>query len=152
MIKLFTTFCLLAAPSVFACISKGHNANTFRCVQYVSNYDGDTITFNIAGVHDLIGKNIRVRLSDIDTPEISTKNPCEKQRGLAAKRFVAAVLQNAKRIDLERVHRGKYFRLVADVKVDGYLLNDLLLKLRFAVPYTGGRKQSIDWCVYPTGG
>jgi len=45
---------------------------------YVRNYDGDTITFNLPNLHPIIGKNIRVRLNGIDTPEI--KGKCDKEK------------------------------------------------------------------------
>ena len=88
-------------------------------VKYVRNYDGDTITFNIKGVHPLLGQNVSVRLRGVDTPEI--RGRCQEERELAkkAKGFVAKVLMRAKRINLRRVARGKYFRIVADVEVDG---------------------------------
>jgi endonuclease YncB( thermonuclease family) len=45
---------------------------------YVRNYDGDTITFNLPNLHPIIGKNIRIRLNGIDTPEI--KGICDKEK------------------------------------------------------------------------
>jgi len=42
---------------------------------YVSNYDGDTIKFDLPGLHPIIGKKINIRVNGIDTPEIRGK--CE---------------------------------------------------------------------------
>ncbi|USN48928.1 MAG: thermonuclease family protein [Pseudobdellovibrionaceae bacterium] len=118
----------------------------FACVQYVKNYDGDTVTFNIPGVHPLLGKNIAVRVDGIDTAEVKTKSHCEKQAARMARRLVANVLGRAKRIDLKNIKRGKYFRVVADVVYDGQNLKDILVKNRLAYKYDGGRKPAMDWC------
>lgn len=109
-------------------------------VKYVRNYDGDTITFDIRGVHPLLGEKVSVRLRGVDTPEIRGRCQEERRAALMAKRFVANVLKKARRIDLKRVSRGKYFRIVADVEVDGRDLKALLLERGLAVPYYGGRK------------
>ena len=109
-------------------------------VEYVKNYDGDTITFNIKGVHPLLGENVSVRLRGVDTPEIRGRCQAEKELALKAKRFVANILRRAKRINLRRVARGKYFRIVADVEVDGRDLKAMLLERGLGVPYHGGRK------------
>ncbi len=123
-----------------------HDASNFRCVKYVKNYDADTVTFDIPNVHPLIGSRINVRVSGVDTPEIRTKNKCEKSKGRDAKKIVANLLKHAKRIDLENVSRGKYFRVVADVKIDGKSLSYYLLKNGLAYAYDGGTKKKIDWC------
>ena len=123
-----------------------NDASNLRCVQYVDNSDGDTITFNIAGVHPLLGKNINVRLAGIDTPEVRTKDKCEKVVGKIAKQIVATLLRKAKRIDLGNAQRGKYFRIVADVKVDGQSLTKMLLNRGVGYPYDGDKKRKINWC------
>ena len=123
-----------------------HDAQTFRCVKYLYNYDADTVTFNVPNVHPIIGQKISVRVTGVDTPEIKTKNKCEKQKARTAKKLVENLLKNAKRIDLENVQRGKYFRVVADVKIDGQSLTHYLLKNGLAYSYDGGKKKSMDWC------
>lgn len=101
----------------------------FNNVEYVKNYDGDTITVNIKEVHPLLGSNIRIRIRDIDADELRTKSENAKN----AKAFVQEILANSKSIDLINVERGKYFRLIADVYVDGKSLGDLLVSKGFAV-------------------
>ncbi len=125
-----------------------HDKTTFRCVKYISNYDGDTITVKIPGAHDLFGDNVSIRIAGIDTPEIKTKNNCEKQKGRSAKKLVANLLKNAKSIELRHAKRGKYFRIVADVIADGVSISSLLIKNKLAVPYDGGTKKRINWCSY----
>ena len=123
-----------------------HDSNNFRCVKYVKNYDADTITFNIPSTHPLLGKKINIRVYGVDTPELRTKNRCEKIKALEAKSIVTNLLIKANRIDLENVQRGKYFRIVADVKFDGNSLKNYLLKQGLAYKYYGKTKVKIDWC------
>ncbi|KYG70161.1 nuclease [Bdellovibrio bacteriovorus] len=123
-----------------------HDDTTFRCVKVLKNYDGDTLTVNIPNVPALIGKNISVRVSGIDTPEVKTKNRCEKEAGKIARNLVANTLKNAKTVELHNVQRDKYFRILADVMVDGRSLKEILLKNNLAYTYDGGTKKHPDWC------
>lgn len=123
-----------------------HDVNAFRCVEYIKNYDGDTITFNIKNVHPLLGNKISIRVNGIDTPEIRTKNKCEKEKALEAKLIVQSILISANRIDLVNIKRGKYFRIVADIIVDGKSISKILIKNKLAIKYSGGKKNKIDWC------
>lgn len=126
-----------------------HDAKTFRCVKYIRNYDADTITFDIPGVHPLIGDKIAVRVRHVDAPEIKGKGPCEKEAARTAKRLIENQLKNAKRIDLQNVDKDKYFRLLADVVVDGRSLADILRKNHLALAYEGGTKEHVNWCRRP---
>lgn len=123
-----------------------HETNSLKCVRYVKNYDADTVTFEIPNVHPIIGRQISIRVSGVDTPELRTKDKCEKQLGYKAKEYVAHLFKNAKRIDLGNIQRGKYFRIVAEVQIDGEFLSEKLLKKGYAYPYEGGTKKKIDWC------
>ena len=100
-----------------------HTANELNCAKYIKNYDGDTISFNIPNTHPIIGNNISIRLNGIDTPEIRTKNLCEKKAARSAKKLIKSLLKRAKTIKLKNVKRGKYFRLVADVSFDLSLIH-----------------------------
>ena len=112
---------------------------------YVRNYDGDTITFNLPNLHPIIGKKIRVRLNGLDTPEIRGKCDKEKYNAEQARDMVTDILKDAERIDLKNMGRGKYFRIVADVYVDGENLAEALIDSGMAVKYDGGEKNT-SWC------
>jgi len=110
----------------------------------ISVYDGDTFRVDIDSLPPIVGKNIRIRLNGIDTPEIQGKCQYEKDLALKARDFVRNKLANAKEIKLTKLQRGKYFRVVADVYVDGVSLEQELLENKLAYKYTGGKKSS--WC------
>ncbi len=112
---------------------------------YVRNYDGDTITFNLPGLHPIIGEKISIRVNGIDTPEIRGK--CEKETYDAkqAQQMVADIFKDAEQIVLRNMERGKYFRIAADIIVDGENLADMLIEAGMAVKYDGGKKTH-DWC------
>lgn len=125
-----------------------HDAQTFRCVKYVKTHDGDTITVEIQNVPPIIGHNISVRVKGIDAPEISGSGACERQQARAAQELVQKSLSTAKRIDLANLQRDKYFRLLADVLVDGKSLKQIVMDAHLAYAYNGGTKQKINWCEF----
>ena len=110
----------------------------------ISVYDGDTFRVDIDSLPPIVGKNIPIRLNGVDTPEIRGKCKYEKDLALEARDFVRNKLANAKEIKLTKLQRGKYFRVVADVYVDGVSLEQELLENKLAYKYTGGKKSS--WC------
>ena len=110
----------------------------------ISVYDGDTFRVDIDSLPPIVGKNIPIRLNGVDTPEIRGKCEHEKDLAIKARDFVRNKLANAKEIKLNNLQRGKYFRVVANVMVDGVSLEQELLDKEFAYKYTGGKKSS--WC------
>ena len=123
-----------------------HDKTTFRCVKYLKNYDADTITVEIPGVHPLIGDRISVRVFGIDAAEIKGKGKCEKEAARTAQRLVEHILESAENIELRNVARDKYFRILADVFADGRKVSDVLVKNGLAVAYDGGTKSKVNWC------
>lgn len=126
-----------------------HGSDRFNCVKFVRNYDGDTITVDVPGVHAFFGNNLAVRVRGIDTPEVRGKSACEKEWGRSAKKLVESELSHAKRIDLQIDYKeklDKYGRLLANILYDKKNLAEVLLKHNMAVRYNGGHKEKIDWC------
>jgi len=124
-----------------------HSANPNASVvvsDVTSIYDGDTFRVNIDNYPAIIGVNMPVRVLGIDTPEIRGKCQSEKDKAKEARLFTVNQLTQAKRIELVNIQRGKYFRLLAVVLVDGVSLADNLIERGLAVEYDGGRKK--DWC------
>ena len=117
---------------------------TVTVSKVISVYDGDTFRVDIDSLPPIVGKNIPIRLNGVDTPEIRGKCQYEKDLALKARDFVRNKLTNAKEIKLTKLQRGKYFRVVADVMIDGVSLEQELLENKLAYKYTGGKKSS--WC------
>jgi endonuclease YncB( thermonuclease family) len=112
----------------------------------VSVYDGDTIKVNIKSYPPIVGQKISIRISGIDTPEIRAKCYKEKKLAIKARELVKSILLNStSTIELRNIKRGKYFRLVADVYIDGKSVADTLITNNLAVRYYGGKKIK-DWC------
>ena len=117
---------------------------TVTVSKVISVYDGDTFRVNIDSLPPIVGKNIPIRVNGVDTPEIRGKCEYEKKLALKARDFVRAKLANAKEIKLTNLQRGKYFRVVANVLVDGVSLERGLLDNELAYSYDGGKK--LKWC------
>ena len=134
LIFLITTINLQAKPQY----------GTVTVSKVISVYDGDTFRVNIDSLPPIVGKNIPIRVNGVDTPEIRGKCQYEKDLALEARDFVRAKLSNAKEIKLTNLQRGKYFRVVANVLVDGVSLEQELLDNELAYEYSGGKK--LSWC------
>ena len=117
---------------------------TVTVSRVISVYDGDTFRVDIDSLPPIVGKNIPIRLNGVDTPEIQGKCQYEKDLALIARDFVRNKLANAKEIKLTKLQRGKYFRVVADVYLDGVSLEQELLENKLAYKYTGGKNSR--WC------
>ena len=107
--------------------------------------DGDTINIELDDVPSIF-KRIGCRLYGIDTPEISRSNCCvEKCLGMLAKKKLETLSLIHRRVLLKNVKKGKYFRIVADVYLDGLKMSQLLLDDHLATNYYGKGKR-LDWC------
>lgn len=120
-------------------IATSSRAETIDQVQVISVYDGDTFKVNIPGVPAILGKGIPVRVFGIDTPEMKSKVPCEQQLAKSAKALSTKLLTGQK-VTLLNVRRDKYFRILADVMVNGVLLRQELIDAGLAHSYFGRTK------------
>jgi len=103
------------------------------------------VTFNLPGLHPIIGEKISIRVNGIDTPENRGKCEKEKYGSKQAQQMVADILKDAEQIALKNMERGKYFRIAAYVIVDGENLADMLIEAGMAIRYDGGKKIH-KWC------
>ena len=110
--------------------------------QIVKIYDGDTFFINIDNTLDVFGKNLGVRIKGVDTPEIRGKCSQEKFKAILAKEYLKESLDKANCIILKNLERGKYFRVLADVYINGENIADKLLDQNLAVKYQGGKKHN----------
>ena len=81
--------------------------------------DGDTFACDIDEHSAIAGKNISIRLRGINTPELRSKDPEERLSAIFEKQRLSDLLTNALVIELRNIDRDKYFRIDADVYIDG---------------------------------
>jgi len=81
--------------------------------------DGDTFVCDIDDHCAIAGKNISIRLRGINTPELRSKNEEERKSATLEKQHLFDLLHNARTIELRNLGRDKYFRINADVYIDG---------------------------------
>ena len=110
----------------------------------INVYDGDTFRVNIDEFPPIIGENIAIRILGIDTPEIKGKCQQERQLAIKARDFTRKYLNSGSVISLTDLKRDKYFRILANVYIDGKNLGDALLMQNLAVVYLG--KKKFNWC------
>ena len=115
------------------------------CDEVTSIYDADTFRCNIKSYPPIVGERVPIRVNGVDAPEMRGKCQAEKILARTAKQVTVSMLRNAQVIELRNMRRGKYFRIVADVYVDGKSLADELIRKHLAVEYHGGHKIK-DWC------
>lgn len=118
-------------------INYGTITNNFEIIRV---YDGDTFYINVKDWPAIVGSNIAIRVFGIDTPEKRTKNLKEKILAHKATKIVERAFKKAKKIELRNCLRGKYFRIVAEVWIDGVDLAEILIKEGLAYRYDGGTK------------
>ena len=95
--------------------------------------DGDTIIVNIHEWPKEIGEDMRVRLANIDAPEM--KGECI-DKASESKRFLGFI--QGKEVMLKNVNKGKYFRLVAEVWYGGVDMGELMVDMGYVVRYGEG--------------
>ena len=97
-----------------------------QVVKVTSVYDGDTFKGDLNCDIVLFCKNISIRPSGYDAIEI--RGATNRADAIAARDQLRDLLENAQRIELRNVKRGKYFRLIADVYIDNVKLSDIMLE------------------------
>jgi endonuclease YncB( thermonuclease family) len=124
----------------------GNKSQDINGVKLVRVYDGDTFFVDIPSWPRIIGEEIGIRIANVDTPEIrGSKCSAEHSLAIEAREYVKRELFSAKHIELTKLKRGKYFRIVATVLIDGQNLANKLVEHGYAVKYYGGKKTK-DWC------
>jgi micrococcal nuclease len=105
--------------------------------------DGDTIDVVLQLGFD-INMKARIRFAGINAPESRTRDPIEKEAGLAAKRYVenwCSDGDNQVIVETQLDEKGKFGRILGRIlNLDGECLNDEMLALGHAKPYEGGSR------------
>lgn len=138
-ISIIVLMVLLSGSSVFA----SDYGDIPNC-KIVRVHDGDTIIVNIPNEHPLFGSNISVRIAHIDAPEIHGNCAREMAGAEAARLYMSRRLPISKVVVLHHVRRDKYFRILADIDIDGHDLANELINAGLVRAYEGDEKGS--WC------
>ena len=105
--------------------------------QIVDVYDGDTFKIDLPHLHPLFGKEIAIRLFGVDTPEMKGTSDEVKALAKEAQQLTEKALKGARKIELRNPQRGKYFRIISEVWIDGESLAEMLKAKGLAKDYDG---------------
>jgi len=96
--------------------------------------DGDTLR---------IGAE-RIRLIDIDAPEMGSGARCDAERYLAdiAKERLSTIIEG-QQLEVDRRGRDRFGRTLAYIRVSGADVGEMLIRARVAVRWEGRRH---EWC------
>ncbi len=108
--------------------------NKVKLCKCVKVTDGDTIKV-VTDIDNELWK-ITVRLAHINTPELHSKNPVEKEKALFIKEELKKKLLN-KILSVKFGDQEKYGRLLGEVYLDNEYINQWLLDNNYAVKYEG---------------
>ena len=104
----------------------------------VKVYDGDTV-HAVFEFKDTLYK-WTCRIDGIDTPEIKSKNPKEKEVAIIVRDFLKEKILK-KIVNLKCKSFDKYGRLLVDIYYNGEFINELLVDKKYAKKYDGGTKE-----------
>ncbi len=108
-------------------------------------HDGDTFIVDLKNcLQPIVCTDIPIRIAGIDTPEILGKCKSEAENAVKAKILLQSLLHNARKIELFAVKRDKFFRLRAEVWIDGVNISNIMLEQGLARKYDGGKRAG--WC------
>ena len=105
--------------------------------QIVDVYDGDTFKIDLPSMHPLFGDDLSIRLFGVDTPEMKGTSDEVKALAMQAQELTEKALKGASKIELWNPQRGKYFRVVSEVWIDGESLAEMLKAKGLAKDYDG---------------
>jgi endonuclease YncB( thermonuclease family) len=133
------TYYLLSGDeeNITAPATSGEELFTLSPEQVVSVYDGDTFKIDLPDMHPLFGDDLSIRLFGVDTPEIRGTSDKIKALAMQAQQLTEKALKGASKIELRNPQRGKYFRIVSEVWIDGESLADMLKANSLAKDYDG---------------
>tara|TARA_R100000951_G_C2588395_1_gene164209 strand:- start:32 stop:739 length:708 start_codon:yes stop_codon:yes gene_type:complete len=120
-----------------ASVTSNENLFILSPEQVVSVYDGDTFKIDLPSMHPLFGDDLSIRLFGVDTPEMRGTTDEVKALAMQAQQVTEKALKGASKIELRNPQRGKYFRIISEVWIDGESLAEMLKKKGLAKDYDG---------------
>lgn len=112
-------------------------------VDYI--FDGDTFAAYVQ-LQDDVRISVRVRLMNVDTPELHGECEYEITRANMARERLAELIPVGSVVELSKIKDDKYLgRIDAYVKTpDGRDVGEILISEKLGRPYKGGRRAG--WC------
>ena len=107
--------------------------------------DGDTFSAAVSLDADTT-VSVRVRLRNVDTPEMNGDCEYERTRAIAARDRLSEIIPVGSMVELSNVKDDKYLgRIDANVKnANGADVGEILIREKFGRKYNGGRRK--PWC------
>ena len=103
--------------------------------------DGDTVDLTL-DVGFCMFTIQRIRISGVDTPEMTAKDETERKMANEAKAFVESWFAKNKQLTIKTTKDDKYGRMLGEIKNDvGECINTLLVEKGYAWSYDGGTKK-----------
>ncbi len=139
------TFILLVLFMFGGAFAKTYTAASSASARVDYIIDGDTFGASVFFDKDISAK-VRVRMANIDTPEIKGQCQSEKDAAIAAKNRLGVIMPVGSVVDLTNIKDDKYLGRI-DANVFDASGNDVgltLIKERLGRPYDGGRRRG--WC------
>lgn len=101
-------------------------------------YDGDTCTFDLDLGMNVILRNQRVRLCDINAPELHRR--ATREAGRAARDFLNDLIRTSTTVQVAVLHEPQplhdnFGRILGWIVLDGEDASDIMLRTKHARPY-----------------
>ena len=106
-------------------------------VEVLRVVDGDTVDV-VVDLGFNVWHKCRVRMVGINAPESRTRDLEEKEKGLAAKKWLKKRLGNTS-VELQSQGKGKYGRVLGEFYIDEININQEMIEVGHAVAYDGGK-------------
>lgn len=116
-------------------------------------HDGDTFFINLKGLPPIFGHDLPVRVADMDAPELRSRcvteslKTRERAYGIQARDFFVGRLKHSEEIRIFNLRRDSFFRIVADVELDGVDLKKIMIEAGYAQTAVDG--VITGWCTDP---
>lgn len=107
-------------------------------------YDGDTF-YGWAETFIYQTMYMKIRIRNIDTPEIRGSDACERKLAYAARDYLAHLLANAKTVSIDNLAYDNFGRVLASVQADNINVAVKMIESGHARPYVKGA--SGGWCL-----
>jgi endonuclease YncB( thermonuclease family) len=108
-------------------------------------YDGDTFAA-VVHIDSKTDVNVRVRIANVDTPEMHGDCDSEIHRANMARNRLMELIPNGSTVELKNIKDDKYAgRIDANVILpNGRDVGKILINEKLGRPYSGGKRAS--WC------